>query len=134
MMRSVRSGHGFSLILTDLMPGDGQKLESSLMPSVARTLRQGVGEGDFVARLQGSIFAAIVLDEQNQTAAEKADELEQSLSVCRKLDSLNDACVGEGGLRDVHRHRQGELIGIRVNAQLRVARDGPHLRWCETVS
>jgi GGDEF domain-containing protein len=80
MMRSNRSGKGFSLILSDIRgAGGGTVAEHEIPPLAPRAFRSALGEGDFVARLQGSVFAAIVLDDGERTAAEKARDLVPAL-------------------------------------------------------
>ncbi len=71
MMRSVRSGAGFSLILTNIS-GD-ESANERLLTSIGRAIRHAVGDGDFVARLDGAMFAVIALDEEGRSGAEKAD-------------------------------------------------------------
>jgi len=74
MMRSVRNGKGFSLVLTDLK-GLSPKEEQAALPTVGKALRHASYEGDFVAHLEGPVFAAVVVDDRDRTAADKADAL-----------------------------------------------------------
>ena len=124
MMRSVRNGRGFSLVLTDfggydrLKPGDER-----FLPSVSRALRHAVGEGDFVAHLQGPIFAAIISDDREQTAAEKADNLLPSLGSAIPPEYAHQVFPvvslsgyeGELEVRDFLRRAQRDLAGARAN-------------------
>lgn len=87
MMRSNRSGKGFSLVLSDIRSTGGASVpENQVPPSAARAFRSALGEGDFVARLQGSVFAAIVLDDAERTAAEKARDLVPALGSTIPVD------------------------------------------------
>ncbi|MGI8927528.1 MAG: GGDEF domain-containing protein [Tepidiformaceae bacterium] len=83
MTRSVRNGRGFSLILTDIAGlGPGEADDSRMLQAVSRALRPAIQEGDFLAHLQGAIFAAIVLDDREQTAVGKAGRVLAALSGC----------------------------------------------------
>ena len=77
MMRSVRNGRGFSLVLTDL--GGCGKRKRQRGPHPPRHLQGpppvASAKSDFVAHLQGAIFAAIITDDRDRSAAEKADGL-----------------------------------------------------------
>ena len=122
MMRSVRSGHGFSLVLTDI--GNWEKAKSRedrMLRDMTRALRQTVGESDFVAHLQGAIFAAIVLDERDRSAADKADTLLSALGGCIPME-LAGPCFpvislsgyeGELEVRDYLRRAQRDLVSAR---------------------
>ncbi|MGE0600176.1 MAG: GGDEF domain-containing protein [Dehalococcoidia bacterium] len=124
MMRSVRNGRGFSLLLTDFGGFDRIKPnDDRFLPAVSRTLRHAVGEGDFVAHLQGPIFAAIISDDREQTAAEKADGLLPALgsaipneyaSHVFPIVSLS-GYEGELEVRDFLRRAQRDLAGARAN-------------------
>lgn len=123
MMRSVRNGRGFSLVLTDfggfdrIKPGDDR-----FLPAVSRALRHAVGEGDFVAHLQGPIFAAIISDDREQTAAEKADLMLPALGSAIPQDFANhlfpvvslSGYEGELEVRDFLRRAQRDLAGART--------------------
>ena len=57
MMRSVRNGRGFSLVLTDIGGNDKAKnIEQRILPGITKVLRQSLGESDFVAHLPGMHF------------------------------------------------------------------------------
>ena len=123
MMRSVRNGRGFSLVLTDFGGYDRAKPnEERFLPAVSRALRHAAGEGDFVAHLQGPIFAAIISDDREQTAAEKADLLLPSLgsAIPHELASQLFPVVslsgyeGELEVRDFLRRAQRDLAGARA--------------------
>jgi GGDEF domain-containing protein len=129
MMRSVRNGRGFSLVLTDFGGYDkARPNESKFLPGVSRSMRHAVGDGDFVAHLQGPIFAAILSDDQDQTAAQKADSLFPALGSSIPLEYANQLFPGvslsgyEGELevRDFLRRAQRDLVTARAN--------GPHLK------
>ncbi len=124
MMRSVRNGRGFSLVLTDFGGYDRVKPnEDRFLPAVSRTLRHTVGEGDFVAHLQGPIFAAIISDDRDQTAAEKADQMLPALGSAIPMDYANQlfpvvslsGYEGELEVRDFLRRAQRDLAGARAN-------------------
>jgi len=124
MMRSVRNGRGFSLVLTDFGGFDRVKpSDDRFLPAVSRALRHAVGEGDFVAHLQGPIFAAIISDDREQTAAEKADGLLPSLGSAIPLEYANQlfpvvslsGYEGELEVRDFLRRAQRDLAGARAN-------------------
>ena len=82
MMRSVRNGAGFSLVLLsidhsdDHSDEDGAPSEEALR-TTAKSLRHAMSEGDFVARLQGPTFGALVLDDPDRSATVKAREIEE---------------------------------------------------------
>lgn len=135
MMRSVRSGRGFSLVLTDI--GGWEKAgsqEERMLNAIGKTLRQSVGESDFVARLQGAIFAAIVMDDTKRSSAEKADGLLPALGSCIPLDFAGamfpvvsiSGYEGELEVRDFLRRAQRDLLGSRskcmTNAPVNVRR------------
>lgn len=122
MMRSVRNGRGFSLVLTDL--GGFEKVkgqEEKLLPAITRALRHGAGEGDFIAHLQGPIFAGIIMDEEGRSAADKADNLLPALGACIPLDLAGavfpivslSGYEGELEVRDFLRRAQRDLLGAR---------------------
>lgn len=124
MMRSVRNGRGFSLVLTDF--GGFERVKANderLLPAVSRALRHAVGEGDFVAHLQGPIFAAIITDDREQTAAEKADLLLPALGSAIPHEYANQmfpvvslsGYEGELEVRDFLRRAQRDLAGARAN-------------------
>jgi len=122
MMRSVRNGRGFSLLLADIGGFEAIQAEANrVLPAIGRTLRQAMGDGDFTARLQGSIFAAIVTDEENRTAARKADAALPALGACIPVEFAGIAYPivsvtgyeGEVEVRDFLRRAQRDLLAIR---------------------
>jgi GGDEF domain-containing protein len=119
MMRSVRSGRGFSLVLTDVIGFETLKNpETSFLPAVGRALRHAVGEGDFVAHLQGPIFAAIVADDRLATAAMKADAVLPAIASAIPNDHATrltpvvsfTGYEGELEVRDFLRRAQRDLV------------------------
>jgi len=122
MMRSVRNGRGFSLVLTDLAEYDAAKKDAEkTLDAFPRHFRQALGEGDFCARLQGPIFAAIVVDDRDRTAAEKADAVFAALGAqippslagtLRPVVSIT-GYQGELEVRDYLRRAQRDLISNR---------------------
>jgi len=124
MMRSVRNGRGFSLVLTDFGEFDRVKPnEERFLPSISRAMRHAVGEGDFVAHLQGPIFAAIISDDADQTAAEKADNMLPALGSAIPQEYAHQlfpvvslsGYEGELEVRDFLRRAQRDLAGARAN-------------------
>lgn len=122
MMRSVRNGRGFSLVLTDIGGGEVPKGgEAALLPPVAKGLRHAIGEGDFVAHLQGTIFGAVVLDDRDRSAAEKADAVLVALGSCIPLQHAGEmypvvsltGYEGELEVRDFLRRAQRDLLAAR---------------------
>lgn len=122
MMRSVRNGRGFSLVLTDIAGFERLRgHEDRVLPAIGRTLRQAMGDGDFSARLQGPIFAAIVSDEKDRTAAEKADSALVALGSCIPLEHAGlvyplvsiTGYEGEIEVRDFLRRAQRDLLAMR---------------------
>jgi GGDEF domain-containing protein len=122
MMRSVRNGRGFSLALTDVAGFEALKHpEEKFLPAAARALRQAIGEGDFLAHLQGPIFAAIISDDRMATAAMKADALLPALASCipheqaTRLTPVVSLTGYEGELevRDFLRRAQRDLVSAR---------------------
>lgn len=118
MMRSVRNGRGFSLVLVSLGPShDAAAVREKVLMTAARSLRQCLGDCDFVARLQGPSFGAIVLDEVESTAAEKAERVQEWLSA-NLPDDISSELVpvvsitsyeGELEVRDFLRRAQRDL-------------------------
>lgn len=127
MMRSVRNGRGFSLVLTDFGEFDRVKpSEERFFPAVSRAMRHAVGEGDFVAHLQGPIFAAIISDDAENTAAEKADNMLPALGsaipqeyAARLFPVVSlSGYEGELEVRDFLRRAQRDLAGARANGPI----------------
>lgn len=124
MMRSVRSGKGFSLVLTDIGGWEKAKgREERILRDMTKALRQSVGESDFVAHLQGSIFAAILLDGREHSAAEKAEGMVAVIGSCIP-NELAATCYpvvsftgyqGELEVRDYLRRAQRDLVGARAH-------------------
>jgi len=124
MMRSVRNGRGFALVLTDFGGFDRVKLnDEKFLPSVSRAMRHAVGDGDFVAHLQGPIFAAIIADDGEHTSAEKADNMLPALGSCIPHEYSSQlfpvvslsGYEGELEVRDFLRRAQRDLAGARAN-------------------
>jgi GGDEF domain-containing protein len=125
MMRSVRNGRGFSLVLTDLAGSDRIKREGDrILPALSKAIRHAVGDGDFVAHLQGPIFAAIVLDEHDRPAAAKSDAVLSAVGSCIPLDLAGNVFPvvsltgyeGELEVRDFLRRAQRDLVGSRSHS------------------
>lgn len=126
MMRSVRNGRGFSLILTDLAgferEGADAKHEDRLLSQIGKSLRHAAGEGDFVAHLEGPVFAAIVVDERDRSAAEKSEAFVLALGSCIPLERAATVhpvvsltgYEGELEVRDFLRRAQRDLIATRA--------------------
>lgn len=123
MMRSVRNGRGFALVLTDVIGWDKiGKHEREFLHQASRSLRQAIGDGDFLARLQGPVYAAIILDERDRPAAEKADSLITALgsAVPFELATVLNPVVsvtgyqGELEVRDFLRRGQRDLQETRA--------------------
>jgi GGDEF domain-containing protein len=122
MMRSVRNGRGFSLLLTDIGGLENDHIdEEKALPPISKSLRHAVGEGDFVAHLQGTIFGAIVLDDRDRSAAEKADAVLSALGACIPLQQAGrlypvvslTGYEGELEVRDFLRRGQRDLLAAR---------------------
>ena len=133
MMRSVRNGRGFSLVLTDFGGFDRIKpSDDRFLPAVSRAMRHAVGEGDFVAHLQGPIFAAIISDDREQTAAEKADLMLPALGSAIPQDLANhlfpvvslSGYEGELEVRDFLRRAQRDLAGARATGPAVISTNG----------
>lgn len=126
MMRSNRNGKGFSLVLTDVVGAGGRAMTGNIPAAVPRALRAGLGDGDFIARLQGSVFAAIVLDDAERTAAEKARDLVPALGAAIPLDRAGTlhpivsitGYQGELEVRDFLGRAQRDLQEMRVRGPL----------------
>ena len=123
MMRSVRNGRGFALVLTDVIGWESVGAhEREFLHQATRSLRQSLGDGDFLGRLQGPVFAAIVLDERDSSAAEKADSLITAIGSAVPLDlatSLQPVISvtgyqGELEVRDFLRRGQRDLAENRA--------------------
>lgn len=123
MMRSVRNGRSFSLVLSDVTNFDQLKRdEDRIIPTMARGMRQALGDGDFIARLQGPIFAAIVLSDRDRTATEKADNMLTAVANCipagyaGSVRSVVSSTGYEGELevRDFLRRAQRDLAAVKI--------------------
>jgi len=121
MMRSVRNGRGFSLVLADLTGLSGDE-GSRVLPIVGKALRQTLAECDFVAHLEGSVFGAVVVDDTERTAAEKADEALTAISGALASNPAGRAIhpivsltgyQGEIEVRDFLRRAHRDLVGAR---------------------
>lgn len=126
MMRSVRNGRGFSLVLTDLSGSERDRKDAEkLLPGIGRTLRQASSDGDFIAHLEGPVFAAVVMDDRERTAADKADVLRGALGSCIPLDRASvlrpvvslTGYQGELEVRDFLRRAQRDLVGARTRGR-----------------
>ncbi|MGE5596242.1 MAG: GGDEF domain-containing protein [Hyphomicrobiales bacterium] len=123
MMRSVRNGRAFSLLLTDLAGMEREpKADERLLPQIAKALRQASAEGDFLAHLEGTVFAAIVADEKDRAAADKAQVVLMALGSCIPLEQAAmvhpvvslTGYQGELEVRDFLRRAQRDLIATRA--------------------
>ncbi len=120
MMRSVRNGRGFSLVLTDL-PGLDKADYAKALPAVGKALRHAASEGDFVAHLEGPVFATVVVEDRDQTLGDKADALfaalESVVPADRRAAVMPVAALtgyqGELEVRDFLRRAQRDLVGAR---------------------
>jgi GGDEF domain-containing protein len=126
MMRSVRNGRGFSLLLTNFGGWDSAKEhQAKIIPAVTRSFRGSLADGDFIAHLQGPIFAGIIMDDREQSAAEKADNVLQTLGACIPLEVAGEVFPmvslsgyeGELEVRDFLRRAQRDLLGARAQGQ-----------------
>lgn len=127
MMRSVRNGRGFALVLTDFGGYDRVKpSDDRFLPAISRAMRHSVGEGDFVAHLQGPIFAAIVSDDRDHSAAEKTDNMLPALGSAIPQEYANhlfpivslSGYEGELEVRDFLRRAQRDLASARANGPI----------------
>lgn len=122
MMRSVRNGRGFALLLTDFGGFDATKeYQDKIIPAVTRSFRGSLADGDFIAHLRGPIFAGIIMDDRQRSAAEKADNLLQTLGACIPLQAAGEVFPvvslsgyqGELEVRDFLRRAQRDLLSAR---------------------
>ena len=121
MMRSVRNGRGFSLALTDLNGLDPREQERAL-PAVGKALRHASTDGDFIAHLEGPVFAAIIQDDRDRSTTDKADSLLDALASIIPPDRSADVrplvsltgYQGELEVRDFLRRAQRDLVGARA--------------------
>jgi GGDEF domain-containing protein len=124
MTRSVRNGRGFSLLLTDLgglehAPSEGERL----CPAIARAVRQAVGEGDFVARLQGVIFGAVVSDDRERSTSAKIEAVTAAVGSTIRVELADrlypvvslTGYQGEVEVRDFLRRAQRDLAAARAH-------------------
>jgi GGDEF domain-containing protein len=130
MMRSVRNGRGFSLVLTDIGGAEKAKNhEARMLPAIAKVLRQSLGESDFVSHLQGNIFAATIVDDRDRSAAEKADGLLTAIGSCIPLEAAGTlfpvvsftGYEGELEVRDFLRRAQRDLLEARSHCMTTAA-------------
>ncbi|MCC7363408.1 MAG: diguanylate cyclase [Dehalococcoidia bacterium] len=122
MMRSVRNGRGFSLVLTDLSGFERNKnVEAKLLPMLGKAMRQAAGESDFVAHLEGPVFAAIVVDDRERSTAEKQESMLLAFGSCIPLEKASvvhpvislTGYEGELEVRDFLRRAQRDLVAAR---------------------
>ena len=124
MTRSVRNGRGFSLVLITFAGPQNVATSERVLTASARSLRQVVSDCDFVARLQGPNFGAIVLDEGTMTATDKAGRIKEWLAanVPEALHGHIDPIVaitgyaGELEVRDFLHRAQRDLMSLRTGA------------------
>ncbi len=130
MMRSVRNGRGFSLVLSDIGGWEQAKgQEPKMLLAVGKALRQAVGEADFVAHLEGAIFAAIIMDDRDRSSAEKADGLLTTVGSCIPLELAGalypivsfTGYEGELEVRDFLRRAQRDLLSARSHCMTSAA-------------
>ncbi len=120
MMRSVRNGRGFSLILADMNSAGRPDFERAF-PIIGKTMRRAAGDGDFIAHLEGSVFAAVVRDEDDRSAAEKAVAMHAELRELAPSDRSGafepvvslTGYQGELEVRDFLRRAQRDLLAAR---------------------
>jgi len=123
MMRSMRNGRSFSVIIADLHGFDAAEPDEQerVARAAAKALRAAVGDSDFVARLQGGVFAAIVTDDKERTIGEKRDAV---LCAVASAIPLERAAVmqpivtmtgyeGELEVRELLRRAQSDLHAAR---------------------
>lgn len=118
MMRSVRNGRGFSVVLATVNgPNDSSNPGDSVLRAASSAIKECLGDGDFIARLQGSSFGAIVLDDADGTATDKAEQVKEWLADVVGRSSRNDITAavsitgyeGELEVRDFLRRAQRDL-------------------------
>ena len=118
MMRSVRNGRGFSIVLATISPHDeSSSPKSETLRKAATSMKAGLGDCDFVARLQGASFGAVVLDEAEATATDKSRDVRDSLTQVLNESAREGLAVavsmtgyeGELEVRDVLRRAQRDL-------------------------
>lgn len=132
MMRSVRNGRGFSLVLTDLSGFKrNAKVEETLLPQIGKALRMASSDGDFLAHLEGPVFAAIVVEDHDRSTGDKAEAF---LIAIGSTIPLEDAATvqpvvaltgyeGELEVRDFLRRAQRDLVASRARGN--VSRPAP---------
>jgi len=120
MMRSVRNGRGFALVLSDL-PGIDQKSLPKALPAVGKAIRRTAAEGDFVAHLEGPVFATLIVDAPGVTMSDRASALHSTLESVvpenlrqsvRPVVALT-SYQGEIEVRDFLRRAQRDLASAR---------------------
>jgi GGDEF domain-containing protein len=126
MMRSVRNGRGFALVLSDLQ-GLEPKAFAKALPAVGKAIRRSASEGDFVAHLEGPVFATLIVDTPGVSMADRAasllsvldsvvpDNLRNSVRPVVSLSSYQ----GEIEVRDFLRRAQRDLAAARERSQAR---------------
>jgi GGDEF domain-containing protein len=122
MMRSVRSGHGFAVILSDIA-GNGAPASDveRLLPEATFRIQRVIGEGIFAARLEGAVLAVIVADEDDPL--EKAREISDALDDVATSDLgthiqpvVSLTCyAGEAEVRAFLRRANRDLMRARSN-------------------
>lgn len=128
MMRSVRNGRGFALVLSDLQGLEPRAFPKAL-PAVGKAVRRAAAEGDFVAHLEGPVFATLIVDAPGVSMSDRAAALHGVLDSVvpdnlranvRPVVSLT-TYQGEIEVRDFLRRAQRDLAAARERAQSRPA-------------
>ncbi len=124
MMRSVRNGRGFALVLSDLQGLEPKSFPKAL-PAVGKAVRRTAAEGDFVAHLEGPVFATLIVDAPGVSMGDRAAALHGVLDSVvpdnlranvRPVVSLT-SYQGEIEVRDFLRRAQRDLASARERNQ-----------------
>jgi GGDEF domain-containing protein len=136
MMRSVRNGRGFALVLSDLQ-GLEQRSHAKALPAVGKAIRRSAAEGDFVAHLEGPVFATLIVDAPGLSMSDRAAQLQGVLegvvpenlrASVRPVVSLT-SYQGEIEVRDFLRRAQRDLAAARERVQERPSAANPARRF-----
>lgn len=134
MIRASRSGRVFALALAQLDGfAPGALDENQVFPPLGRAIRKSVDDGDFVARLEGMVFVAVISDGASDSTRDKVEAMRWGIAGVlppEAAESINVVTsitlyAGETEVRDLLRRAQLDLDEARHFAAA-LARERAH--------
>lgn len=125
MIRSSRSGRVFALALAHLEGfTPGVLDENQVLPQLGRAIRKAMDDGDFVARLEGMVFVALVSDGAADSTRDKVEAMRWGIAAIIPPEAAETIAVvtsvtlyaGESEVRDLLRRAQLDLDEARHQA------------------